>query len=250
MGKDPNMIRQPIALQMYSLRNIWAENPWKAMTFARDCGYTGIEFYGNFYSGDLCRALLRETGLVCAGWHTGIEALEGDEFEKTVKLNLEVGNKYVCVPWFNADSVDGWKKFCERLNTAAAKLAKYGMKTGYHNHAHEFKPVEGVLPWNIIIENTDPNVVLQLDTGNCMNGGGNPAEWIKKAAGRSQTVHCKPFSKATEFDCAAGQDDVQWKEIFDFCRTKGATEWFIVEYESDKNTEAAVKACCEYLSQL
>jgi len=245
------MIKPPIALQIYSVRKLWQENPWKAMTFARDCGYTGVEFFGNFYSGKLCRALLDEAGLVCAGWHTGIEALEGDQFEKTLRLNIEVGNKYICVPWFNADSIDGWKKFCDRLNAVAEKLAKYGMKTGYHNHAHEFKPVEGAIPWEIIVKNTDPNVVLQLDTGNCMSSGnGSPADWIKLAEGRNQTIHCKPFSKKDEFISAAGQDDVPWKDIFQFCRTKGATEWFIVEYEADTKVEESVKACCDYLSSL
>lgn len=243
------MIKLPVALQMYSLRHIWAENPWKAMTLARDCGYTGIEFYGDLYSGDLCRALLRETGLVCAGWHTPIEALEGDQFEKTLRLNLEVGGKYVCVPWFNSDRLDDWKRLCDRLNAIAAKLAKYGMKTGYHNHAHEFKPVEGVIPWELIAANTDPAVVLQLDTGNCLSSGnGCPAEWIRLAEGRSQTIHCKPFSKKDGFHCSAGQDDIPWRDIFDFCRTEGSTEWLIVEYEAEDDAAEAVRNCCGFLS--
>lgn len=245
------MIKQPVALQMFSLRGIWKENPWKAMTVARDSGYTGIEFYGDLYSGDLCRALLRETGLVCAGWHTPIEALEGDAFEKTLRLNIEVGSKYLCVPWFNSDRLDDWKRLCDRLNAIAGKLAKYGMQTGYHNHSHEFKPVEGVIPWDLIAANTDPSVILQFDTGNCLSSGnGSPVEWLKAAAGRCRTIHCKPYSKKDGGRCAAGQDDTPWRDIFDFCRTEGATEWFIVEYEVESDAETAVGNCCEYFSGL
>mgnify|MGYP003308862240 CR=1 FL=1 len=239
----------PVALQMYSLRDIWSENPLKAMRIAENCGYTGIELYGDIYSPEFCRALLNETNLVCAGWHTPIESLENENFEKTVKANMVVGNKFLCVPWFNADSVDGWKKFCDRLNTVAEKLAPYGMFTGFHNHAHEFQPIEGTLPWQIIIDNTDPRVIIQLDTGNCMSGNGCPVEWIAKSAGRNRTVHCKPFTKQDGFHCAVGNDDTNWQKIMDSCTQTGDTEWYIVEYEDTRDVEKIVQDSCLFLKQ-
>ena len=104
------MIQIPIALQAYSLRKIYQENPLQALKLIKEAGYDGVEFYGTHFQTDLYVSLLRETGLVCAGWHTGIDALEND-FDATLRRNLAVGNKYICVPWFKADTVDGWKAF-------------------------------------------------------------------------------------------------------------------------------------------
>ena len=136
------MIQLPIALQAYSLRRIFEENPLQALRAIRNAGYDGVEFYGNHFQPDLYAALLKETGLVCAGWHTGIDALE-QNFDETLRRNLAVGNRYICVPYFKADSVDGWKAFADRLNAVAEKLARYGLKTGYHSHAHDHQEVEG-----------------------------------------------------------------------------------------------------------
>jgi len=156
------MIQLPIALQAYSLRRIYEENPLRALKLIREAGYDGVELYGTHFQTELYPALLREAGLVCAGWHTGIDALEQD-FDNTLRRNLAVGNHSIAVPWFNADSAAGWKAFAERLNAAAEKLSRYGIRLGYHNHAHEFQPVDGETPWSIVAENTEGPVFLQRE---------------------------------------------------------------------------------------
>ena len=239
----------PIALQVYSLRHIFENNPLRAMRIARSAGYTGIEFYGTHFQPELYAALLNETSLVCAGWHTPIEALE-ENFEHTLRRNLAVGNRYICVPWFNADSVDEWKKFAERLNVAAERLAPYGIAVGYHNHAHEFQPLEGRLPWEIVAENTLPQVILQLDTGNAMSAGADVSAFLEKYPGRSRTIHFKPYSRSTKFVSPIGEDDLPWGKLLDFCEKRGRTEWIIVEYEEEIDPENAVAACLRNLQRL
>ena len=238
----------PIALQLYSLRRVFETNPLRAMRIARDEGYTGVEFYGTHFQPELYAALLKETGLVCAGWHTPIEALEND-FETTLRRNLAVGNRFICVPWFKADSAEGWKAFASRLSAAAAKLAPYGIYTGYHNHAHEFQVADGRIPWDIVAENTPPEVILQLDTGNALSGGADVCAVLEKYPERNRTIHFKPYSHTAEFVPAIGEDDLPWEKILDFCETRGRTEWVIVEYE-EENPEPAVAASLRYLHQL
>ena len=245
------MKKIPIACQMYSLRDEWGIQPLESLRFLKEVGYTGVEFFGHYFSPEFHAALLKESGLACAGWHTRIDDLEGDNFEPTLAANLTVGNHFVCVPYFKAETLDGWKEFCDRLNAVAAKLARYGIRTGYHNHAHEFMPVEGVMPWTVIAENTDPAIILQLDVGNCMRGGGDPAAWIKKyAGGRNVTVHCKPWSNESGFDLTKGEDNAPWAEIVEWCRTEGAAEWLIVEYEEKTDVRACVRAMYEKLAAL
>ena len=243
------MIQLPIALQAYSLRRIYEENPLRALKLIREAGYVGVELYGPHFQTELYPALLREAGLVCAGWHTGIDALEQD-FDNTLRRNLAVGNHSIAVPWFNADSAAGWKAFAERLNTAAEKLSRYGIRLGYHNHAHEFQPVNGETPWSIVAENTEGPVFLQLDTGNAAEGGADPLAELEKYPHRARTVHLKPYSKGAGFAPAVGEDDLPWEAMLESCEQRGATEWLIVEYEEEKDPVSAVQRSLSFLRKL
>jgi hypothetical protein len=72
------------------------------------------------------------------------------------------------------------------------------MKFGYHNHDFEFKEkLNGQLMYDIILQHTDPNLVVhQLDFGNMYGAGGRAAEWINKYPGRFQSLHVKDEIKA------------------------------------------------------
>ena len=239
----------PVALQAYSLNKIFPDNPLSAMRSIKELGFSGVEFYGNHFKKDFYRALLEETGLVCAGWHTPIEALEGDNFEKTLELNLAVGNKYICVPWYNSDTADGWKALADRLNIIAEKLRPYNVKTGFHCHAHEFTPVEGQLPWNIVAENTIADVVLQLDTGNALSGGADIMETLKAYPGRNQSIHWKPYSRSEGFAVPVGGDDQDWQALLEWSQTKGQTEWIVLEYEKE-DPLVNIKKSIDYIREM
>ena len=239
----------PIALQLYSLRSLFPEMPLKAMRAAKELGFSGVEFYGNHFKTAFYRALLEETGLVCAGWHTPVELLEGENFEKTLERNLAVGNKYICVPWYKSDSAADWKAFADRLNIIAEKLRPYNIRTGFHCHAHEFKAVEGQLPWEIVAQNTISNVVLQLDTGNALSGGADIMETLKAYPGRNQSIHWKPYSREHGFTVAVGEDDQDWAALLSWSETKGCTEWIVIEYEAGEPLEY-IKRSMDHIKEL
>ena len=210
------MINLPIALQVYSLRGIYGENPLKAMKIAKEAGYDGVEFYGDEYMNEFYAALLKQTGLVCAGWH-------------------------------NCDSLDGWKSFADRLNKMAERLAPYGIRTGYHSHAHDHTEVNGYVPWDVVAENTDSKVILQIDTGNALAAGIDVMAAVKKYPGRNQSIHFKPYAKEGGYVPFIGKDDIDWNAMLRWCETDGATEWAVVEYE---DTTAPVEGVTDSLAYL
>lgn len=240
------MINLPIALQAYSLRDIYRDNPLKALKIAKEAGYDGVEFFGDDLMNDFYVALLKQTGLVCAGWHTGIDALEND-FDTVVARNLAVGSRYICVPWYNCDTLDGWKSFAERLDKIATRLAPYGIRTGYHSHKHDHTEVNGYIPWEVVAENTDSKVVLQIDTGNALAAGIDVMAAIKKYPGRNQSIHFKPYAQEGGYVPFIGKDDIDWNELLRWCETDGATDWCVVEYE---DTGAPVEGVTESLAHL
>ena len=227
------MIPLGIALQIYSLRSIYEENPLLALRKVREMGYSAVEFYGNHFKAEFYRGLLEETGLVPAGWHISIDELKNN-FEEVVKKSLAIGNHTLCVPYFDAPCMDDWKRFADTLNSLAARLAPCGIRTGYHTHAHDHRELApGVTPWDIVAENTEKAVILQLDLGNAASAGIDAFQLLTKYEQRSFCIHCKPYSGEKGFFTAIGEDDIPWEKVLAFAREKGETKWLIVEYEED-----------------
>jgi sugar phosphate isomerase/epimerase len=238
------MGRIPIGLELFSVRHELEEDVRDTLKAVADMGYEGVEFAGPpQHSAEELRGLLDEFGLACCGWHTPFNLVQDDKLEETIELNKTVGNKYVIVPGIPANlrsSRADWLKMAEFFNQLADKLAPHGMMTGYHNHHVEFEPMDGEPPWDTFFGNTKKGVIMQLDLGNALRGGGDLVSIMERYPGRAVTIHLKPYSKEAGKDNPGlgfrpliGEDDVPWDDIFRLCESTGETEWYIVEYESD-----------------
>jgi sugar phosphate isomerase/epimerase len=101
----------------------------------------------------------------------------------------------------------------------------------------------------LFFDNTDKDVVMQMDTGNCLGGGGDPTAILKKYPGRSLTVHMKAHGGPK--GAVIGEDKVDWKSVFEICESTGGTQWYVVEQESYKSTSLdAVKGCIDNLRKM
>jgi len=248
------MAKIPIALQLYSIREDCAKDFAGTVKAVAEMGYDGVEFAGYYgLEAKEIKKILDDLGLKVAGTHTGINTLLGDELQKTVEFNKILGNKYLIVPGLPGDytnSKEAWLKTADIMNDIAGKLKPHGMMTGYHNHSAEFKPMDGELPWDIFFGATNDDVVMQVDIGNAMRGGGKPVPMIKKYPGRTKTIHLKEYS-ATNDKAVVGEGDVDWEEVFELCETVGGTEWYIVEQESYAYPPIeCVKKCIENLRNM
>jgi len=240
----------PVGLQLYSLRVQCKTDLPGMLTAVSKIGYRGVEFAGyHGRSAKELRKLLDDNGLVACGTHTPYESVQGDKLKETVEFNLTIGNKFLVVPWMNeTKSKQEWLDRARLFNDIAAKVKPDGLWVGYHAHAHDFKQIDGVSAWDLFFGNTEPEVVMQLDTSNCCEGGADPVAVLKKYPGRARSIHLKAHGGGP--DAVIGEDKVEWKEIFAFCEGKGKTQWYIVEHESGKDPLDAVKRCFEALKKL
>lgn len=222
-------------------------------------GYEGVEFFGDpTHPAEELKSILDEYKLKCCGWHTPYERVQDDKLQETIRYNQVLDNKYIIVPWLACKTKADWLEKASFLNKVAEKLASYGMVTGYHNHDHEFKMIDGEKPWDLFFKNTSGNVVMQLDTGNARLGGADIVEILKEYPGRQTTIHIKPFSSAAAkenphagFNPLIGDDDTSWSEVLRLCETTGGTKWYIVEYESNAYEPLrAVDLCLKKLTEL
>jgi len=248
------MPRIPIALQLYSVREDCARDLPATLAAVAKMGYQGVEFAGYYErSAKELRKLLDDNGLRSAGSHIGLKALLGDELPRTIDFHQEVGVQFLIIPWMdprNMPTRAAWLDFAHTLDQIAEKLQPHAMYTGYHNHAHEFRPVEGEVPWDILAANTSPEVVMQLDIGNCMHGGGDAIAFLRKWATRALTIHLKDFS-STNDKALVGEGDVPWSDVFEICETAANTHWYIVEQETYPSSPLdSVEGCIRFLKNM
>jgi sugar phosphate isomerase/epimerase len=226
----------PIGVQLYSVRSVAEKDLSGTLAKVAQMGYEGAEFAGYYgHNAKDIRKMLDDNGLVCCGTHTQMDALSDANLAATVEFNKTLGNQYLIVPWLqpnDANPKEAWLGYAKRLNTLAEKVKPQGMSVGYHNHAHDFAPLDGTTPWDILASNTRPDVIMQLDLGNAMGGGADPVTYLRRYPGRTVTIHLKEFS-ATNKNAMIGEGDVKWAEVFKLCRSIGGTRWYIIEEEKD-----------------
>jgi sugar phosphate isomerase/epimerase len=232
--------RIPIGLQLYSIRKDCADDLPGSLKQVAEMGYDGVEFAGyHDRTAEELRALLDDCGLVCCGTHIKIDTLLGDAFDATVAFNKTLGNRFLIVPGLSEeyrDSFDAWKRTAGVFNEIAERAAAVDIRVGYHNHNHEFTPIDGECAWDVFAKNTCDDVVLQFDTGNARHGGGDPLMFLERYPGRSTTVHLKEWTGDDTEDrghqaAAVGDGLEDWATVFRLCESAGATEWYIVEQE-------------------
>jgi sugar phosphate isomerase/epimerase len=237
----------PVGLQLYSLREQCKTDLPGMLVAVSKIGYRGVEFAGyHGRSAKELRQMLDDNGIIACGTHTPYDSVQGDKLKETVEFNLIIGNKFLIVPWMNeTTSKQEWLDRAKLFNDIARKIKPEGLWIGYHAHAHDFKQIDGVSAWDLFFGNTKREVIMQLDTSNCCEGGADPVAVLKKYPGRARTIHIKANGGGP--DAVIGEDKVNWKEVFAFCEGKGKTQWYVVEHESGKDPLDAVKRSYEAL---
>ena len=227
------MTKIPVALQVYSVRAAFAANPLDTLRAVKAMGYQAVEFFGApAYCPEFYKGLLKETGLVCCGWLWS-NLLTPEGLRAGIDFSREMGNRTLICGSVQHDTKEHVLQYAKRLNETADALAPFDMRTGYHSHKHDHATVDGIVPWDVLMDNTDKEVIMQLDVGNSIDGGADVMAILNNHPGRCKTVHIKPHGfkqNETGIKPVVGEDDCPWREIIDFLKEKGNTEWYIVEY--------------------
>ena len=248
-GTPKNKI--PVGVQLYSVRQAASKDLPAVLEAIGKMGYKGVEFAG-YYGWDSkpkeLRKLLDGNGLKCCGTHTDLETVTGDNLKATAELHTVLGNSFLIVPSLEAKDAQDWLNLAKQFNEIAAKAKTLGMRVGYHAHAGDFRKLGDTTSWEIFFDNTNPDVIMQNDMGNCMSGGGDPVAILKKYPGRSASVHLKEYGGPEA--AVIGQGVIPWPEVFQVCETTGGTAWYVVEHEVGDDPMGNIKGCLEGLRKM
>lgn len=161
------------------------------------------------------------------------------DFERKAAEAAEIGMKYLICPWKGPQkSIDDFKKFADEFNKCGEICKKNGIRYAYHNHDYSFKAIDGQLPQDVMMQNTDKNLVdFEMDIYWVVAAGENPKTWFDKYPDRFKLCHVKDLGKTAKGheSVQLGKGTIDFKSIIKAGTDKGL-KFYIVEQEAFTGT--------------
>lgn len=200
----------PLGVQLYSVRDLMAEDVAATLDLVASAGFQEVEFAGYFdHSAAAMRAMLDAAGLAAPAAHIGKNLFEAD-LERLIADAIEVGHQYVIVPWLDQAerSLDDYRRHAEDFNRYGEACKAAGIRFAYHNHEWEFDEADGEIPYDLLLRETDPELVdFELDLAWAVAGNADPAAYFKAWPGRFPMLHLKDLDAGEEADIGTGVVD-------------------------------------------
>lgn len=208
-----------VGIQLYSLRDDARRDLERTLADIAAIGYDDVELLDSMNNFDMppqrLRQVLDRNGLSAPSTHMSGNAL--DELDRHLDDGQTLGHRYLIVaslPISGERTVDDYRRWADRLNEAGKRARERDMWIGFHNHANDFARIGSVVPYDVLVERTDPSIVrMQLDTGNIAMAGLDPQEYMKRFGSRYWSFHIKDVPQL-----GASHDTELGKGAIDFPR--------------------------------
>jgi sugar phosphate isomerase/epimerase len=186
-----------VGVQLYSLRDDARQDLERTLANIAAIGYRDVELLGSMDNFGMPPARLREVldknGLRAPSTHVSGNAL--DDLDRQLDIAQTLGHRYIVVaslPIQGPRTLDDYRRWSDRLNEGGRRSQGRGIYVGFHNHANDHTPIDGVVPYDLLVDRTDPALVrLQLDTGNAAMAGRDPLEYMRRNGDRYWLFHIK-----------------------------------------------------------
>jgi len=222
-------------------------------------GYAGFEcnnhlLQSEFANSAEARQKIQETGLEFIGMHTSMKEAATGDLAAMSAAGAALGCHYIVMSGeglspsgaFTPAALEGKAKQLEQFG----KLCRdHGMVLAYHNHMPEFANNNAEM--QAIADHTDPKLVsFLMDAGHAYQGGGNPAEFLRRNPHRLVGCHVKTFKNKTD-QVPLGKGDFGFEDLAAAIRSTGWSGWIIDEEGGGKTAdEAAVGPDREYIRRV
>lgn len=275
----PVFAKEPLApgMQLYTVRNEIAKQPWATVQAIADIGYREVEVLRNqvkTVAPLLKRVNLNpvslhfETPLLTGNWaawqHADMPPIEaGVTYDGCVSLARDHGFRYIVFNYLSPEErlgLDFYQSLAEKLNAAAYKANAAGLQFCYHNHDFEFQPKSGGRPMDVLLKHLDPKLIrLEVDAFWVSMAGVNAAEFLREHADRVELVHLKDRAKGTpiHYDIATvpnetyrelGSGDLPLQDILDAVSHSNAKHLF-VEQDFSRDPIASLRQSYAFLKR-
>lgn len=252
-----------IGIQLYMVKEDMEKDPNGTLAKISKMGYTQIESFGGnkgiFWgmTNKEFNQIAKDNGLTVVSSHY---AGDTEGFEKTGAMAAEIGMRYLIYPWKGPQkTIDAFKKIADEFNHYGAICKKNGLRFAYHPHDYPYKPVDGQLPINVLLDNTDKNLVdFEMDFYYTVTEGQNPEAYIKKYKPRFRLCHMRdvlkerlPKGSEEESACDLGTGIINYPHLLSTALDNGMQHFFVEQSRFFHETplqSAAINA--DYLKRL
>ena len=260
-----NAKKRNIGLQLYSLRASLPKDVKGVLSQVGKAGFSEVETYGfsiknGFFGTNVkdFKAMLTDNGLSATSNHFDFNSYLETGSTEIIKAYIDTANtlesNYVTVPWISeklrGTTADDYKKLADKVTQAAELCKTAGLKLAYHNHEFEFEEFGDTTGYEILLNNTDKNIVdFELDLYWVVRSGNEPMQLFKKYPGRFTMWHVKDMDKINQdLNTEIGKGAIDFKSIFAEAKLSGMKHFYI-EHETNyyPNPIESVTESCSYV---
>ena len=239
-----------LGLQLYTIRESLEKNLKQTFKQIADFGYEEVETYGFNYGKNknywglepkIAKQLLDDYKLTTSSGHYDLDKffaknLKEGELQRYVDKCIEgataLKQSYIVWPWLAPEyrNIDDFKRLAETLNNIGGQIKKGGLQLAYHNHDFEFINHDGKNGYDIIVNETDPQLVkLEMDLYWFMRASPvAPHEWFKKEPGRFAIWHLKDMDKYNkDLHTTLGDGQINFNSILKDAEIAGVKHLFV-----------------------
>ena len=273
---DQKIDSDKIGVQLYTVRYAMAKDFDGSLAKVAAAGYKQVEL-AEFSLDDgqvryfkrtpkEVRAALDHDGLAAISTHLNYQFLSPDNFSKVLEASKVLNHQYIVCPWIEEEvrkQPDSWKRVCETFNRVGEASKKAGFQFAYHNHWFEFLPVDGKLPYDVLLQGCDPELVkMEMDLCWITAAGADPVKYFEANPKRFPLVHVKDLKSLPHITTGGpqnfgdtadltevGSGIIDWKRIF-AQSDKAGIKHYIVEHDHPKAPFESIATSYGYLSKL
>lgn len=241
-----------IGLQLYTVRNLMEEDVARTLDLVAGVGYQEVEFAGYFgRTPQELRAQLEASGLEAPAAHVPLAQLR-DRLAQVLDAASVVGHRYVILPWLaesDRQTLDYYRKLADEMDNFGEACRTAGVQFGYHNHEFEFEELDGSIPYDLLLERCDAELVrLELDLFWIRSRDRDPLEYFRRHPGRFPLCHVKDMDPSGEM-VDVGTGTIDFGTIFARSEQAGLEHYF-VEHDNPGDPARSIAASYRHLAGL
>jgi sugar phosphate isomerase/epimerase len=248
------MRRDQISLQLYTVREETVRDMPGTLRRISEIGYPAVEFagYGGLGPRDL-RSILDDLDLRTSGAHVPLDSWETNP--ETVLADMQALDcdhavLPIAPPGRRADEASV-AELAEDLNRWGERCRREDVTFSYHNHDFEFAPLGDTTMWDVLVRETDPELVgLELDLYWVKYAGTDPETVLRDVADRVSLVHLKDMAPDdTRSDLPVGEGTLPWPTLLEAADAAGV-KWFVAEQDNPRDALEDVRTSLKHLRNL
>ncbi|GEO07545.1 sugar phosphate isomerase/epimerase family protein [Segetibacter aerophilus] len=254
--------KNPLGVQVWTIREYLKKDLVGSLAKLAKLGYTDLEVFD--YDGTYWGKSPKEFNKICndlgltvisshyfTGRHNNTKGSLKNGWDKAVDDAAAMNIKYMICAWLYKEertSIDLYKELNEMLNKAGETCRKANIQFGYHGHNFEFPPIDGIVPYDYILQNTDKNnVKMEADLFWITKAGVDPVDYFTKYPGRFPLWHVKDMERGSEQFAEVGHGVIDFDRLFAARKLAGLEHWFIEQDQTSREPFESLRMSRDYV---